>query len=67
MESEKSNPQRPLLGHGNWRGTGCLTQHGFIEFTYYLNPTSLDRNMEWDSTKNLSPMPKEGSQQVRDP
>lgn len=25
----------------------------YIAFTYYLNPTSLDRNLEWDTTKNL--------------
>ena len=24
-----------------------------ITFTYYFNPTSLDRNLEWDTTKNL--------------
>ncbi len=24
-----------------------------LSFTYYLNPTSLDRNLEWDKTKNL--------------
>jgi hypothetical protein len=24
-----------------------------ISFTYYLNPTPLDRNLEWDTTKNL--------------
>lgn len=26
-----------------------------VAFTYYLNPTSLDRNLEWDTTKNLIP------------
>ncbi len=29
------------------------SNHGFIEFTYYLNPTPLDRNMEWDPKRNL--------------
>ena len=27
----------------------------YIAFTYYLNPTSNDRNLEWDTTKNLIP------------
>jgi hypothetical protein len=26
-----------------------------VEFTYYLNPTPLDRNMEFDRKKNLFP------------
>lgn len=26
-----------------------------VKITYYLNPTSLDRNLEWDTTKNLIP------------
>jgi hypothetical protein len=30
-----------------------------IGFTYYLNPTPNDRNMEWDPTKNLAPTPKD--------
>jgi len=29
------------------------TGHGFIEFTYYLNPTQLDRNMEFNPQQNL--------------
>ncbi len=41
-----------------------LCDFGFI---YYLNPTSLDRNMEWDPQKNLAPIPDDFSQQVRDP
>lgn len=28
-----------------------------IDFVYYLNPKSLDRNLEWDTTKNLCPAP----------
>ena len=28
-----------------------------ISFTYYLNPTSLDRNLEWDRKQNLCPIP----------
>ena len=26
-----------------------------ISFTYYFNPTSLDRNLEWDTKRNLIP------------
>ena len=26
-------------------------------FMYYLNPTSLDRNLEWDMKTNLCPNP----------
>jgi hypothetical protein len=26
-----------------------------ILFTYYLNPTSLDQNLEWDPKRNLLP------------
>ena len=28
-----------------------------ISFLYYLNPTSLDRNLEWDMKTNLCPEP----------
>ena len=28
-----------------------------VMFTYYLNPTSLDRNLEWDMQNNLCPNP----------
>jgi hypothetical protein len=31
------------------------TKTCMILFTYYLNPTSLDRNMEWDPKRNLLP------------
>lgn len=27
---------------------------GYLQFTYYLNPTSLDRNMEFDPKRNLA-------------
>jgi hypothetical protein len=37
-----------------------------IGFTYYLNPTSLDRNMEFDLTKNLFKNLKD-SEKPRDP
>ena len=29
----------------------------YIEFLYYLNPTPLDRNLEWDMKNNLCPNP----------
>ena len=28
-----------------------------VSFLYYLNPTSLDRNLEWDMKTNLCPNP----------
>ena len=31
------------------------TKTCLVYFTYYLNPTMLDRNLEWDTTKNLIP------------
>lgn len=31
------------------------TKTCMIMFTYYLNPTSMDRNMEWDPKRNLLP------------
>ncbi len=37
-----------------------------ITISYYLNPTSLDRNMEWDPKKNLAPTPKDPTFQVRE-
>lgn len=30
-----------------------------IKLTYYLNPTSLDRNLEWDTQRNLLAGPTE--------
>jgi hypothetical protein len=39
---------------------------GNLSFTYYLNPTSLDRNMEFDPKKNLFKNLK-GSEQVNKP
>ena len=30
-----------------------------VKFLYYLNPTSLDRNLEWDMKNNLCPNPGE--------
>jgi hypothetical protein len=46
---------------GGLRLDGVNSQTCTILFTYYLNPTSLDQNTEWDTTKNLIPglKPKE--------
>jgi len=40
---------------GGLRLDGVNSKTCTILFTYYLNPTSLDQNMEWDTTKNLIP------------
>ena len=42
------------------------TQTALLRFTYYLNPTSLDRNMEFDPKKNLFKN-LSGMEQVREP
>lgn len=38
---------------------GCRLRYGgcSVEFLYYLNPTPLDRNLEWDMKTNLCPNP----------
>ncbi len=38
---------------------GCWLREGScsVEFLYYLNPTPLDRNLEWDMRNNLYPNP----------
>ena len=38
---------------------GCRLRYGgcSVEFLYYLNPTPLDRNLEWDMKTNLCPDP----------
>ena len=38
---------------------GCWLREGgcSVEFLYYLNPVSLDRNLEWDRKNNLCPNP----------
>lgn len=38
---------------GGLRLDGMNSQTCTILFTYYLNPTSLDRNLEWDTKRNL--------------
>lgn len=35
---------------------------GMVRFLYYLNPTSLDRNLEFDCTRNLFKEPMGGIQ-----
>ena len=42
--------------YGDFRFKGT-EKHGFhcVSFLYYLNPTSLDRNLEWDMKNNLCP------------
>ncbi len=44
--------------YGDFKFSGHL-KLGFdgVEFCYYLNPTSLDRNLEWDMKNNLCPNP----------
>lgn len=44
--------------YGDFRFEGDL-ERGIISvsFLYYLNPTSLDRNLEWDMKTNLCPNP----------
>ena len=37
-----------------------------VLFTYYLNPTSLDRNLEWDRVHNLCPNPGDVGDHVGD-
>jgi hypothetical protein len=39
--------------YGKIAGPISCGAQGYIEFTYYLNPTPNDRNMESDPTKNL--------------
>jgi hypothetical protein len=71
VRTEKQGDQITSALYGKIKGGFYISpdksQHGFIEFTYYLNPTPNDRNMEWDPTKNLAPTPKDISQRVRDP
>ena len=43
--------------YGDFKIAGCLENGSSVEFLYYLNPTSLDRNLEWDMKNNLCPNP----------
>lgn len=41
--------------HGNLECDPLNSEKGMLRFTYYLNPTSLDRNLEFDPKRNLFP------------
>ena len=43
--------------YGDFMISGTLESGSNVEFLYYLNPTSLDRNLEWDTKNNLCPNP----------
>lgn len=43
--------------YGDFKIAGRLENGSSVEFLYYLNPTSLDRNLEWDMKTNLCPNP----------
>lgn len=43
--------------YGDFMISGTLENGSNVEFLYYLNPTSLDRNLEWDMKNNLCPNP----------
>ena len=45
-----------IYGDFNFHGDWSYGFQGF-DFLYYLNPTSLDRNLEWDMKTNLCPNP----------
>jgi hypothetical protein len=52
--------------YGKIHGDFQLDHHGNIGFTYYLNPTPNDRNVEFDPKQNLfKNLPS--SEQVRQP
>jgi len=52
---EKGNILSALYGkiHGDITVSGTLRETSKIIFTYYLNPTPNDRNIEFDPNKNL--------------
>jgi|SRR5574344_82634 hypothetical protein len=39
--------------YGDFKVRGSLADGCSVEFLYYINPTSLDRNLEWDMKNNL--------------
>ena len=59
---EKGNLVEAYYGkiYGDFRFEGSDKLGGFMgaEFDYYLNPKSLDRNLEWDMKNNLDPESK---------
>jgi hypothetical protein len=52
---EKGHIKSALYGkiHGDIACDVINSRKGYIMFTYYLNPTSLDRNLEYDPQHNL--------------
>ena len=52
---DKGNILHALYGkvHGAFRITGVLRDEARLSFTYYLNPTPNDRNLEFDPSRNL--------------
>ena len=59
---EKGNLVEAYYGkiYGDFKFEGSNKPGGFMgaEFDYYLNPKSLDRNLEWDMKNNLDPESK---------
>lgn len=51
----QGNLEKGLYGkiHGDIEFVGGFQKTGKIRFTYYLNPTHLDRNIEFDPQRNL--------------
>ena len=45
-----------IYGDFRFKGTETFGFNG-ASFLYYLNPTSLDRNLEWDMKNNLCTKP----------
>ncbi len=52
--------------HGDFRLDPIRSKTGVVAFTYYLNPTSLDRNLESDPKRNLFTI-LEPSEKVNEP
>jgi hypothetical protein len=57
VRTQERNKQIVSAHYGKIKGgirlEGRETETCTLAFTYYLNPISLDRNMEWDTTQNL--------------
>ena len=56
---EKGNLVEAYYGkiYGDFKISGSLENGCSAEFLYSLNPTALDRNLEWDMKNNLCPNP----------
>ena len=65
---DKGNILHALYGkiHGAFRITGVLRDEARLSFTYYLNPTDKDRNLEFDPSRNLFKELK-STEQVKEP